>query len=69
MKTKVTISTYKESGKWYDSFEYESDLPDIWNKDAFIEEAIKTHPQCKDMSFTLRVEKGDMMGQWLVKNR
>ena len=62
---KVTLNTFKESGKWYDTIEYVTEI-ESWKTPELIEEA-KTKAQ-SDMDFTMHVEDSRGGVNWrLVK--
>ena len=53
--TIVSINTFKDSGKWYDNFRYESEIP-CWDTDNLIKEAIEKHKI--SMDFTIKADNG-----------
>lgn len=62
--TKVTLHTFKESGKWYDEIKYETSI-EPWKHAEIIAEA-KTKAQ-KGMNFTLRADHEKGLLYQLVK--
>lgn len=56
--TKVKIEFFKYTGKWYDSFEFESELP-VVELDKIKDEAQTKKEFIKGMSFTLEVDQED----------
>lgn len=62
---KVKVETFKDTGKLYLVYEYESQLP-VWDRDNLVKEA---KGQCSDIrtsSFVLEVKDGDALGKWLI---
>ena len=59
--TKVKVEFFKYTGKWYDSFEFESELP-AFELAKIKDEARAKKEFIKGMSFTLEVDQKD--GGW-----
>ena len=59
--TKVKVEFFKYTGKWYDSFEFESELP-TFELDKIKDEAMTKKEFIKGMGFTLEVDQRD--GGW-----
>lgn len=53
---KIILNTYKESGKWYDTISYYTDLP-LHDSHAIIEEAKTKAP--KNVFFTIDYQEDD----------
>lgn len=54
---KIKVITYKESGKWYDTFEVE--FPNhlqVFDKPAISKWLIETERQCNHMDFTYEID-------------
>ena len=66
LKSKVTVSFFKDSGKLYTAFDFDSDF-DTFETDNIIEEA-KTKPDFIDgMDFVIEAKKGSLLNKRLVK--
>lgn len=62
--TKVKIEFFKDGGKWYTSFNYESNL-EVWDIDGILSEVRLNKMFIKTMNFTLEVEKGESWNKYL----
>lgn len=57
MCTKVTLNTFKESGKWYDEIIYDSDI-EPWKHKEIIDEAKQKAQSGMDFTLYAEHEKG-----------
>lgn len=53
----ITVQTFKESGKWYDTFEdgLPSEIP-IFETQLIVEYLKKRHSQCRNMAFVFTID-------------
>ncbi len=66
MKTKITVNFFKESGKWYDRVEIESQIEPYNISD--IKLAVRElNPIANSMDHTIEISKDDMWNMYLVK--
>lgn len=65
MKTTITVTFYKETGKWYSSYWYGSDVQ-CYENDKIIAEIKVKYSEARHMSFTFEAKQDDAVNRRLI---
>lgn len=66
MKSNVTVDIYLNTGKYYTSVTYESNLQTFESRDQFLEEYSKKSLHYKDKTLVFTVSRGEMENKFVI---